>query len=315
MILGRSLALAFIALLAPLAGCSAPTDDAGETSDKLAGNQSAYTPLGENDHCEVLSEVKEGEDVLSVESNCGGMGGYEILVNDGDERQMVTIRTPTGDYDLELYKHLPAMGYLGNKAEWRGKALAIGKVDPTALIFRYFTPTEQQSNKSSLVVAKLTKDGACITSVVGGNQNNGNVIAQQEANKTETMTCAPMTPRPLAPAGCGVITPGTGIGMDRAVTSCLGKYSLVMQTDGNLVVYNNTKGRAIWQSHTAGSVGTAAILRPDGSFGIFGKAWDSVWSPGATLDPKAELHLQDDGNLVLYSEKGKVLWATWTQGK
>lgn len=54
--------------------------------------------------------------------------------------------------------------------------------------------------------------------------------------------------------------------------------SLKLQTDGNLVLYN-LKGKALWNSHTAGS-GAGSVL-----------------------------YLQDDGNLVLRSATGKVSWA------
>jgi pseudomonalisin len=57
--------------------------------------------------------------------------------------------------------------------------------------------------------------------------------------------------------------------------------TLFLQSDGNLV--DNVQGHVIWQSKTSGNAG-------------------------------ATLHVQKDGNVVIYSKSGKALWSTHTSG-
>ncbi len=84
-------------------------------------------------------------------------------------------------------------------------------------------------------------------------------------------------------ATCG----GTQIGPNGALEVnaklTAGSYNLILQSDGNLVLYNGA-GAAVWASNTAGS----------GS---------------------VELRLQSDGNLVLYDAQGRPHWSTNSQGR
>jgi pseudomonalisin len=59
---------------------------------------------------------------------------------------------------------------------------------------------------------------------------------------------------------------------------------LAMQTDGNLVLYDQN-GSPFWATNTSGNWGNAGYWVPDGSF---------------QLSPY--LNMQDDGNAVLYTE-------------
>lgn len=90
-------------------------------------------------------------------------------------------------------------------------------------------------------------------------------------------------PPPPPPAdGCGVLAPGEALGGGASEWSCDGRFELVMQTDGNFVVYD-AWGSPLWNSETAGH--------------------DGAW-----------LAVQDDGNVVVYDAWGAPLWDTGTWG-
>ena len=102
-----------------------------------------------------------------------------------------------------------------------------------------------------------------------------------------------------------------------------GQYTrLVMQHDGNLVMYRNRDGAAIWSSRTWGHAGAYALLQSDGNLVIYPKgggpsAHDALWSTGTWGHPGAYAVMQNDGNLVIYrsggsSSAGGSLWASGT---
>ena len=114
---------------------------------------------------------------------------------------------------------------------------------------------------------------------------------------------------------------------------------LVMQSDGNLVAYNQSN-QPVWNSQTNGNPGAWAVLQTDGNFVIYSSSNIPLWSTGtvqnpnelqyintrlmsgrlypgqriSTADRRNTLVLQTDGNLVLYGD-GVPLWATGTDGK
>lgn len=92
-----------------------------------------------------------------------------------------------------------------------------------------------------------------------------------------------------------------------------GRYSLVMQGDGNLVLYT-ADATQIWNSGTASQPGSHAIMQNDGNLVVYNSNnkplwWSSTWGNGAST-----LKLQNDGNLVIYRNSNNgFTWATWSQ--
>jgi hypothetical protein len=82
-----------------------------------------------------------------------------------------------------------------------------------------------------------------------------------------------------------------------------GQYELVMQDDGNLVLYNLVP---IWASDTI-APNTRAVMQSDGNFVVY-SGEQSIWATGTEGHPRAEVKVQDDGNLVLYWTQ--PLWAS-----
>lgn len=121
----------------------------------------------------------------------------------------------------------------------------------------------------------------------------------------------PAEPPPAAPEGCGVMKPGAALGVNQGLTSCDGRFTLIQQEDGNLVLYMANKG-AIWASGTAGTAGRTAVMQGDGNLVVYTPDGKPVWDSGTWGHPGAWLAVQDDGNVVLY-EYGAI-WSTKTSG-
>lgn len=86
------------------------------------------------------------------------------------------------------------------------------------------------------------------------------------------------------------------------ITSRDGNFRLEMQTDGNLVEYNNgAGGRACWASNTNGQPGSYATYQGDGNFVVYSGGGDALWASntvgdsGTTVDISE--NLRDYGSL------------------
>ncbi|MFK8908317.1 trypsin-like serine protease [Streptomyces sp. YS-3] len=104
-----------------------------------------------------------------------------------------------------------------------------------------------------------------------------------------------------------VLKAGMTLHTGETLTSEYGK--LVMQADGNLVIYHSTggegKGGALWASGTGGNPGAFARMQADGNFVVYKKdggdsvAGSALWSTKTWGHAGAHLSLQADANLVL----------------
>jgi hypothetical protein len=119
----------------------------------------------------------------------------------------------------------------------------------------------------------------------------------------------PVVPDPPFPGGCGFLGPDTGLPSGSAMRSCDGRFTFVMQGDGNLVLYQ--RRRAIWSTGTWGNPGAVAWMQGDGNLVVYGPTGRALWDSQTWGHPGAALAVQDDGNVVIYGD-GRALWATDT---
>jgi hypothetical protein len=85
-------------------------------------------------------------------------------------------------------------------------------------------------------------------------------------------------------------------------------YRLVMQSDGNLVLYRAGQQRALWSTRTDKNPGAWAIMQSDGNLVVYSDEDRPLWASGTQGHPGAYLVVQDDGNCVIYSRGGRALW-------
>jgi glucosylceramidase len=112
-------------------------------------------------------------------------------------------------------------------------------------------------------------------------------------------------------AVCGdTMTTGQKLDRGQWLRSADGRYTLRMQTDGNLVLYN-AAGAAVWATNRTGQY---VIVQPDGNLVEYNSAGTAVWFTGTVGSGANRLVMQSDGNLVLYAPGGPVWW-TGTVGR
>lgn len=109
-------------------------------------------------------------------------------------------------------------------------------------------------------------------------------------------------------AGSDTMFAGQVLADNARITSPNGQYQLVMQSDGNLVVYG--AGAARWWTGTNGP-GRRLVMQGDGNLVIYRDSTPLWWSGTHGLSG-SQLRMQDDGNLVIYGPSGRAWWSTWT---
>jgi len=117
-----------------------------------------------------------------------------------------------------------------------------------------------------------------------------------------------MAPDASAAAGSDRLSPGDSLSGGASIVS--GADRLVMQTDGNLVLYAGP-GVALWASGTNNHPGSVAVMQGDGNLVVYAPGNVSVWGSGTNGRGASTLLLQSDGNLVLRGPGG-VTWSTDT---
>lgn len=101
---------------------------------------------------------------------------------------------------------------------------------------------------------------------------------------------------------------GEKLEVGQSLTSQNGAYRLILQDDGNLVLYSGDD--AVWSTETNGQNVVRAEVQKDGNFVLYTPD-KPVWASQTKGAKDVRLILQDDRNLVLYGFDG-VAWASGT---
>ncbi|HVX20599.1 MAG TPA: hypothetical protein VHB02_04565 [Acidimicrobiales bacterium] len=138
--------------------------------------------------------------------------------------------------------------------------------------------------------------------------------------------------------GCGAgsphgLAPGQVLASGACLVSASVDYELIMQSDGNLVLYFESQADPLWASGTDGHSGAYAVMQSDGNLVVYpagdtapapGQATAAVWASGTDGTPNAVLAVQTDGNAVVYGNNAVgqgqgttgapyAAWSTGTQ--
>lgn len=84
------------------------------------------------------------------------------------------------------------------------------------------------------------------------------------------------------------------------------RYYLRMQPDGNFVLYDN--GTAIWWTNTWGNPGSSVVMQADGNLVVYRPDGTAIWSTETWGTDADRLVLYDDGDLVLLDPTGQLIW-------
>jgi len=108
------------------------------------------------------------------------------------------------------------------------------------------------------------------------------------------------------------LTAGQSIGKGEQLTSPDGRYRLILQEDGNLVLYSGSN--AVWYSHSDGIAVKELVMQHNGELVLYKYDGKPAWSSRTRGDTSTFVVMQNDGNLVIY-DKGKPIWYTNTAGR
>jgi hypothetical protein len=116
------------------------------------------------------------------------------------------------------------------------------------------------------------------------------------------------------------LTAGNSLRSGERLTSPNGRFTLYLQPDGNLVLYDGplTVATAYWATQTwtlpPELRPTRADMQHDGHLVLYNDAGRPAWGSGVWGPQYAgsRLVLQDDGELVIYAADGSRIWATGT---
>lgn len=107
-----------------------------------------------------------------------------------------------------------------------------------------------------------------------------------------------------------ILVAGEKLEVNEVLVSNNRKYKLIMQENGDLVLYSGIN-IPMWSSFTAGQAITTLVLEKNGELVLYGEQGKIFWKTETSGNANAYLLLQDDGNLVLCNN-GRAIWSTNT---
>lgn len=121
------------------------------------------------------------------------------------------------------------------------------------------------------------------------------------------------TPSPPPAPGADTLPSGGTLQPNQSLASTSGQYTVVMQGDGNLVLYD-AAGKALWASNTAGQGPSFLAMQGDGNIVVYRLSdGQPTWSSSTNGRGPSHLVLQNDGNFVVYRDAdGAPSWASNT---
>jgi hypothetical protein len=113
--------------------------------------------------------------------------------------------------------------------------------------------------------------------------------------------------------------PGQSLLPGQSLQSDTGVYTLTMQSDGNVVLYNN-EHKPLWWTNTGGGLidPLEFSMQTDGNLVLYDTSGQARWASKTQGNPGAFLNMQNDGNGVVYragattETANNALWSTGT---
>ncbi len=151
-----------------------------------------------------------------------------------------------------------------------------------------------------------------ITNQAGEVQTYYRSLQSAKNNAKSSHNSAPAAP---TASGNNTLNAGNTLFNGMQLTSRNGQYTLKMQSDGHLCIYKGST--FVWGTGVHGFQGGRLVMQADGNLVVYQSnvaKWESKTHPAYNAkfnDPNnkpVKLILTDDGNLVLYSASGQVVW-------
>ena len=149
---------------------------------------------------------------------------------------------------------------------------------------------------ASLVLALLAAVGAQAASAASG-------LSESAASESSS--------NDAGDAASSTMMPGESLSPGESISSPSGKYQLILQHDGNLVLYDTDGPVALWDSRTVGRSDRTLVMQPDGNLVLYElpvTPFDALWHSRTYGWPGAFLTVRDDGTVTIGDSDGRVLW-------
>jgi Astacin (Peptidase family M12A) len=122
---------------------------------------------------------------------------------------------------------------------------------------------------------------------------------------------------PGAAKGRTILASGQSLQPGQSLRSPNQLHTLIMQTDGNVVLYDQ-HSQPLWATNTGGLITPGQfIMQTDGNLVLYDTGNSPKWASNTDNNPGAFFDIQDDGNIVVYragSQTQTVENALWAAG-
>jgi hypothetical protein len=105
---------------------------------------------------------------------------------------------------------------------------------------------------------------------------------------------------------------GENLAIGSSLKSTNGTYELIMQQDGNLVLYKKDASYT-WATWTHGKNVKNCIFQADGNLVLYDPNQTPLWHSNSYNKGGVVLRLEDDGSLRIYDRYNTVIWSAKTQ--
>ncbi len=146
--------------------------------------------------------------------------------------------------------------------------------------------------------------GQSVSAIMNSRVGNTDSLQTDDTNGVQSIY-GTMT---AAPAATDTLSSGARLTVGQTLVSVNRRYRLLMQSDGNLVLYDDVDRTAPWASNTGGISAGYALLQGDGNFVVYDAQGVGRFASNSVGYPNSRLLLQNDGNLVLYNAAGQPVW-------
>ncbi len=141
-------------------------------------------------------------------------------------------------------------------------------------------------------------------------QDDGNLVVYDADGASPLWASGTVVGLPPAgtPASGSGLRPGEALEIGTSLSSPSGRFTLVYQPDGNLVLYRDAAGPQPtyqWDTETAERPAGRVLMQHDGNLVVYDPDGSPLWASGTDGHPGASLAIQDDGNL----------WSTTVAGR
>ncbi|GAA0524202.1 hypothetical protein GCM10010172_00760 [Paractinoplanes ferrugineus] len=107
-------------------------------------------------------------------------------------------------------------------------------------------------------------------------------------------------------SGTNVLAANQTLHESEGLHSSDGRFYLWMQADGNFVLYDN--GVAVWETNTDGNPGSSVVMQADGNLVVYKPDETPIWHTNTWGTTADRLVLYDNGDLLLLDPTGKIVW-------